>query len=597
MKKRVADILFETLADNGVTQAFCVVGGGAMFLDNALGISTRMKTLFQHHEQACAMAAEAYARYRGLPAVCCVTSGPGGTNALTGVMGAYVDSIPMIVVSGQVRYATTVAESGLNLRRRGEQEFAIVDAVKSMTKYAVMVSDPLDMRREAQKAFDVAMSGRRGPVWLDIPLDVQACMVEEELLRPPLPAPEVPEGGEDEVRAVLDALQGASAPCILAGSGIAGSHLQQPFHAMLEKIRVPVVSAAVVCDVMYRNHPLYFGATGGVGSRSGNLVMQNADVLLVLGCSLGYKQTSFDQQAFAPKARVIMVDVDADEAKKKGLRVDAFLHADLAWFFRAVEKSGRAFSAPPTWLAYCEEVKAYFDVFEGAKGQPCERVDAYDFWKEYARQEGEGALTVLGNSSSIIPRLQSGGELAGQRTFANINCGSMGYDLPAGIGVHVASGRPVTVVTGDGSFMMNMQELQTIVHNRLPVKMVLFSNDGYRGIEQTCRTYFHGCNVGCTPESGISMPYFFAVAAAFGLPYLCCSTNAELAGAVEWLNSQDGPCLLELLQKYDNPPCPVVKSRLGEDGRPCRVELHDMAPFLDRKELARFMFDAGRGGK
>ena len=597
MKKRVADILFDTLADNGVTQVFCVVGGGAMFLDNALGVSPRMKTLFQHHEQACAMAAEAYARYRGIPAVCCVTSGPGGTNALTGVMGAYEDSIPMIVVSGQVRHATTVAESGLKLRRRGEQEFAIVEAVRGMTKYAAMVVNPLDIRMEVQKAFDIAVHGRRGPVWLDIPLDVQSCLVEEEDLTPPLSAPKMLEGREEEVLAVLDTLQKASAPCILAGSGIAGSHLQRRFHAVLEKLCVPVVSAAVLCDVMYRAHPLSFGATGGVGSRCGNLVMQNADVLLVLGCSLGYKQTTFDQQAFAPKAHVIMVDADACEAEKAGLHVETFVHADLAWFFRAVEKSERRVAAPPAWMAYCNRLKAHFDVFEGAKGLPGERVDAYNFWKEYSRQEEGGALTVLGNSSSIIPRLQTGGELVGQRTFANINCGSMGYDLPAGIGVHLASGHPVTVVTGDGSFMMNMQELQTIVHNRLAVKMVLFSNDGYRSIEQTCRTYFNGYNVGCTPETGISMPDFAKVAGAFSLPYRRCSTNAELAGAVAWLKEQDGPCLLELLQKYDNPPCPVVKSRLGEDGRPCRVELHDMFPFLAREELARFMFDAQRGGE
>ena len=597
MKRRVADILFEVLADNGVTQAFCVVGGGAMFLDNALGRSTRVKTLFQHHEQACAMAAEAYARCRGIPAVCCVTSGPGGTNALTGVMGAYVDSIPLIVVSGQVRYATTVAESGLALRRRGEQEFAIVEAAKTMTKYAVMLSDPLDVRMEVQKAFDAAMHGRRGPVWLDVPLDVQSCMVEEEDLTPPLPDLPMQEGRKSQVLAVLEMLRHAAAPCILAGSGIAAGHLQRAFHSMLEKIRVPVVSAAVVCDVMYRQHPLYFGATGGVGSRGGNLVMQNADVLLVLGCSLGYKQTSFDQQAFAPNARVIMVDVDAEEARKTGLHVDTFVHADLAWFFREVEESGGPLAAPQDWLRYCSRVRERFDVFEGARGLPEERVDAYNFWKEYARQEKEDALTVLGNSSSIIPRLQAGEERPGQHTFANINCGSMGYDLPAGTGVQVSSGRAVTVVTGDGSFMMNMQELQTIVHNRLPVKVVLFSNDGYRGIEQTCRTYFNGCNVGCTPESGISMPDFAAVAGAFGLPYRRCATNAELAEAVAWLNRERGPCLLELLQKYDNPPWPVVKSRLGEDGRPCRVQLHDMAPFLDGEELARFMFDGKRGGE
>ena len=597
MKKRVADIIFDTLADNGVKQAFCVVGGGAMFLDNALGISTRIRTLFQHHEQACTMAAEGYARFSEVPAVCCVTSGPGGTNALTGVMGAYEDSIPMLVISGQVRYATTVAESGLKLRRRGEQEFTIVEAVRSMTKYAVMVSNPLDIRMEVQKAFDLAMHGRRGPVWLDIPLDVQSAVVEENDLTPALPAPALLEGSDEDFRLVLDVLRRAEAPCILAGSGISSSHLQNRFYAMLEKIRVPVVSAAVVCDVMYRSHPLYCGATGSVGSRSGNLVMQNADVLLVLGCSLGYKQTTFDQNAFAPHARIIMIDVNADEPRKKGLRVSDFIHADLEWFFRKAEASGRRFSAPAPWISYCANIKGHFDFLQGAKGLPEERVDAYNFWKEYSVQEAADAVTVLGNSSSIIPRIQTGSRLPGQHTYANVNCGSMGYDVPAGIGVQIASGRPITVVTGDGSFMMNLQELQTIVHNGLDIRIVIFSNDGYRGIEQTCKTYFHGYNVGCTPESGISMPDFSRVAEAFGLPFRRCSTNGELGDSVRWLFSRSGACILELCQKYDNPPCPVIKSRLGENGEPCPVRLHDMAPFLEKDELDRFMFDGERGRK
>jgi len=593
MKRRVADIIFETLADNGVTHAFCVVGGGAMYLDNALGISTRIKTLFHHHEQACSMACEGYARVNEIPAICCVTSGPGGTNALTGVMGAYQDSIPMIVISGQVRYATTVAESGLNLRRRGEQEFNIVDTVKTMTKYAKMIIDPCDIKMEVQKAFDIAMHGRRGPVWLDIPLDVQSAMVEEDELTPVLPAPEMIRCTDEDIEAIITALKEAKAPCILAGSAIGSSFLQRKLEAVLEQIRVPVVSAAVACDILYHEHPLYFGSTGGVGTRSGNFVMQNSDVLLVLGCSLGFKQTSFVQEAFAPDAKVIMVDVNPDEAKKRGLRLDAFIHCDVEYILDKLVAEKTSFSAPQAWIDHCLGLKHRFDLYEGAVGQPDDRVNSYNFWKEYVMQEPDDSITVLGNSSCVTPRLQFENQKQGQKTFTNINCGSMGCGLPSSMGAVVAAGRPVVVIDGDGSFMMNLQELQTIKHNNLPVKLVLFANDGYRGITQTCKNYFKGFNVGCTPESGLSMPNFATVISAFGIPNRECHTNGELKENVAWLLAQPSYCVLVIHQMYDNPVAPVIKSRLNEDGSSCPVVLHDMFPFLDKEELQSCMYHKG----
>lgn len=590
MKKRIADIIFDTLADNGVTDAFCVVGGGAMYLNNALGISTRIKTTFNHHEQACAMAAEGYARSKNMPAICCVTSGPGGTNALTGVMGAYEDSIPVIVISGQVRYETTVAESGLNLRRRGEQEFDIIDTVKTMTKYAKMVVNPLEIKREVQKAFDIAMHGRRGPVWLDIPLNVQHAMLEEDDLLPVLPPPSMTTCSAGQFREIVEALKNAKAPCILAGSAIGSCHLQENLLKALEVAQIPTVSAAVACDVLYHEHPLYFGSTGGVGTRCGNLVMQNADVLLVLGCSLGFKQTSFSQDAFAPRAKIIMVDVEPDEAKKKGLRIDTFVHSDVRFILDSIVKEVEVFSATQQWISHCNFLKNKFDLYEGTTDKWNERVNCYNFWKEYTFKEPEDSLTVVGNSSCGTPRIQFENRKSTQKTFTNINCGSMGYGIPAAIGAAVASHKPTVVIDGDGSFMMNLQELQTIVHNKLPVKIVLFSNDGYRGITQTCKAYFKGFNVGCTPESGLSMPNFADVAAAFRLPYKVCETNGDLKESIDWLLSQPGYCVLELYQHFDNPASPVVKSRLNEDGSSCPVVLEDMFPFLDKADLETCMY-------
>lgn len=586
MKKRVADIIFDVLADNGVEQAFCVVGGGAMYLDNALGISTRIKTIFNHHEQACAMAAEGYARYHSgaKPAIVCVTTGPGGTNTLTGVMGAYVDNIPMIVIAGQCRYNTSIPQTGLPLRTRGIQEFDAISTVRKMTKYAKLVIDPREIKREVQKAYDIAMNGRRGPVWLDVPQDVQSAEVEEsELLEVEAPLPEIMPAG-DKIGEFTRLLSESKRPVILAGSAIRAADCSDTFRHFLERVKVPVVGACVQPDVFYHGHPLYCGSEGTVGTRAGNIVLQSADLVIVVGAALSFIETGFVQKNFAPNAQVVMVNVDEYEPLKPGLHVELFIHAELKMFFMALQSF--CYKAPDDWLLRVEKVKRHFDLFEGAEGLDVTtgRVNSYDFWKEYRRQEPSEGLTVLGNNSGVSPRLQNGCAQACQRTFANVNCGSMGWDVPASIGVAVASGRPVTLVTGDGSFMMNLQELATIAHNRLPIRIVVFSNDGYNGIRQTCKNYFGGRNVGCDAESGIGFPDFRKLAEAFGLPYRECSCNAEISGAIEWLNGQSSSAFLLVRQKYDNPPVPRVVSRLRADGTSEPAWLQDMFPFLDDAE-------------
>lgn len=587
MKKRVADIIMDTLADNGVTQAFCVVGGGAMYLDNALGIHPRIKTIFNHHEQACAMAAEGYARYSHVPALCCVTTGPGGTNTLTGVMGAYVDNIPMIVISGQCRYNTTVAEAGLPLRQRGIQEFNIVDTVKTMTKYAKMVIDPLEIKREVQKAYDIAMSGRRGPVWLDIPQNVQSALVEEDDLLSPEAAPLEVSASSECLKKTVEILREAKRPVIMAGSAVRSSGVWKDFLNFLENFKIPVVGACVQPDVLYHEHPLYCGSSGSVGTRAGNFILQNADVLLVLGAALNFAETGFVQENFAPNAHVIMVNVDAAEPLKPGLHVKTFVHSDLKRFFDAL-KNEKVF-APKTWFDYVHMICDKFDLFEAAEDDNRERVNSYNFWKIYNQREPENNITVLGNNSGVSPRLQNGMNKPGQRTIANINCGSMGYDVPAAIGAARAAERSVVLVTGDGSFMMNMQELQTIVHYQLPVKIVLFANDGYNGIRQTCKNYFGGKLVGCDKESGVSFPSFEKLSEAFGFPYYRCGCNIELADSIEWLLAQPSYALLEVAQKYENPPQPRVVSRLRDDGTSEPACLQDMFPFLDGDLITSLM--------
>lgn len=586
MKKRVADIIMDTLADNGVEQAFCVVGGGAMYLNNALGITKRIKTIFNHHEQACAMAAEGYAKIKqNKPALVCVTTGPGGTNTLTGVMGAYLDSVPMIVISGQCRYNTSVPETGLPLRSRGVQEFNIVDTVKTMTKYSKMVIDPLEIKREVQKAYDIAMSGRRGPVWLDIPQNVQNAMVEESDLYDI--EPEKAFNFDCKIEEVVTLLKNANRPVVFVSGGIRTSGQYSLFLKLLEKWRLPVIGGCVQPDVMYRDFPLYFGSSGTVGTRCGNIILQKADVILTLGASLTFNETGFVQENFAPNAKIIMLNIDKAESKKPGLRINTFVCADLKDFL--YQGLSYAFSAPSKWIDFCNEIKNRFDVFEGAVNDDNGKVDSYNFWREYSKQEPANNITVLGNNSGVSPRLQTGNKTFAQRTVANINCGSMGYDVPAALGAAVAVGGQTVLVTGDGSVMMNLQELQTIKHYNLPVKIVIFSNDGYNGIRQTCKNYFNGLNVGCDYDSGISFPDFEKIANTFGFKNRVCHTNAEIQECLQWLFAQSGQAILIVEQKHENPPVPRVVSRLRADGTSEPAWLQDMYPFLDKSELDELM--------
>lgn len=587
MKKRVADIIINTLADCGLEQAFCVVGGGSMYLDNALGISKRIKTIFNHHEQACAMAAEGYARYTtDKPALVCVTSGPGGTNTLTGVYGAYVDSIPMIVVSGQCRYNTSVLDAGLPLRCRGVQEFNIVDTVKTMTKYSKMVINPLEIKREVQKAYDIAMNRRRGPVWLDIPQNVQNTMVEEDDLLPVLPPPEMIKADKETVGSVKSLLKNAKRPVVLAGSGLRYSGNFDAFLKMLENVRIPVVNAGSQPDLLYRNHPLCAGAEGLTGQRAGNFVLQNADVVLVLGASLTFTETGWVQENFAPKAHVIMVNVDEFEPKKPGLHVETFVHADLKDFFGQMD--GFTCSASEEWLSYAEKVKEKFDPFEGAGELNDGKVNPYSFWQEYAQKADRNAITCLGNSSSIGGWLRHGNKENGHRSFVNVNCGSMGDDITLATGVAAAAKRSVLIQTGDGSIMMNLQELATILHNKLPVKIVVFSNGGYNALRNTFKNYFNGVKVGCDQES-LTFPDFEKVAAAFGFPYRKCSTNKDLSAALDWLLNQAGFAFLEVEQSFDAVKAPCVISKLRSDGTSDPAWLQDMSPFIDRDEFKALM--------
>ena len=588
MKKRVADIIVETLINSGIDTCFMVVGGGAMYLDNALGINDGIKKIFNHHEQASSMAAEAYARYSGRMAAVCVTSGPGATNAITGVMGAWQDSLPMIVLSGQVRYEISVEKSGLDLRYRGIQEFEIIPSVKNMTKYAKKIINPLAIKKELKKAIFLANDGRRGPVWLDVPQDIQSCVVEENDLY------QVDDIDFDKKKIdyseLIELLNNSKRPCIVAGSGIRSANVYNSFLCFLEKVKIPVLGGSFFADALYEEHNLYYGACGQIGPRTGNFIVQNADVILVLGNSMGFRLTGFNQDGFAKKAKIIMVDIDENESKKPGLRVFKYIKRDLRDFFDEINDLNISIKANDEWIDYCNSLKLRFTPYESINNISYdERVNSYYFWKIFSKYEEEDSILALGNNSANSSKLQIGIKKRNQRVLTNYTCGSMGYDLPAAIGAAIASNKKVYCMTGDGSIMMNLQELQTIKYYDLPINIVIFENGGYGAIRQTSNNFFSGFYVGCTKETGISFPDFAEVAKTFGFEYIKCSKNNELENSIKKLINSKNRVLLEVSQKYDDPITPKVMSRVGADGKLLTPSIQDMYPFIEEDELKELM--------
>lgn len=594
MRRRVADVVVDVLIENGITDCFSLVGGGAMHLNNAMVINEKLNIIYNHHEQACAMAATSYARLKGEMAAVCVTSGPGGLNTLNGVQGAWVDNIPMIVISGHPRIATTIASTGLNLRCRGVQENDIVDMVKNITKYAKLVIDPLSIREEVQKAIYYAMEGRRGPVWIDIPLDVQGAYVETEELSSWNLMKVEEQGHQEELKWLVGVLKSAECPCILTGSAIRTANAIELFRKFVEKVQIPIVGGSLRADICYNEQELYFGMSGSIGPRAGNFILQNADVILVLGNSLSFSQTGFNQEAFAPSAKIIMVDVQADEAKKPGLHIERLIHVEIKKFFEEYLKLEETVQASQVWVNYCKYIKGYFPAFEALenygelKGE--ERVPALLFWKRFLSKTQDDALIALGNSSCIHGVLQEGINKPEQRIIVNYNCGSMGDDLPAAIGMAEASKKMIYCVTGDGSVMLNIQELQTISYHKYPIKICVFINNGYGAIRQTCTNFFNGTYTGCDENSGISFPNFIGLAEACGIKGKHCENIDMLDESIDWLIAQQDACLLLINERIDEIRGPKIESKMLANGQFITPALHDMSPFIDEETIQKLMF-------
>ncbi|OIQ88012.1 acetolactate synthase large subunit [mine drainage metagenome] len=588
---KLSDYVAQKVVDLGVRHVFMVTGGGAMHLNHSLGTHPDIECIFNHHEQACAIGAEAYYRLSNRLPLVNVTSGPGGTNAITGVYGAFVDSIGMVVISGQVKWETTVRSTGLPLRQYGDQELDIEELVRPVTKYAAMVTDPQTIRYHLEKAFYLARAGRPGPCWLDIPLNVQASKIDPEGLVgfDPGVLDEPWKGANNACisQEIFTKIQAAKRPVVLVGSGVRLSGQHEAFLALIDKLGIPVVTAWNAHDALWNTHPYYAGRPGTIGDRAGNFVVQNADLLLILGSRLNIRQVSYNWQSFAREAYKIWIDIDALELQKPSVRPDMPIQADLKDLIPAL--AAAPYPGPTAdhsnWLDWSKErMRRYPIVRPEYWDNP--RINPYCFMHTLFEQLEEDQIVVTGNGSACVVSFQAAEIKRGQRLWTNSGCATMGYDLPASIGAHKASGgKSIVCLAGDGSIMMNLQELQTIVGNGLPIKIFILNNSGYVSIFQTHRNFFNGVEVGGGPKSGVNFPDFGKLSLAFGFPYQRAETHADLVSAIRQTLTQSGPAVCEIVIDENQIFSPKLGAKQLPDGRIVSPPLEDLSPFLPREEL------------
>ncbi len=591
MKIKIARFIADFLAERGVEHVFTVTGGGAMHLNDAFGHHERLRCVYNHHEQASAIAAEGYTRLTGRIAAVCVTSGPGGTNALTGVLGGWLDSIPMFVVSGQVKRETTIHATSLPLRQLGDQEFDIVSCVRPMTKYAAIVWDPNEIAYQLEKAWYLCRSGRGGPVWLDVPLDVQAATVETDTLRHfderEVRDAEVPRYDPLFSDLILRRIREAKRPVLFVGSGVRLAGAQEEFVRLAEALRIPVVTAWNAHDLLWDEHPLYCGRPGTIGTRGGNFVVQNADCLLVLGSRLNIRQISYNYKDFAPDAFKIVVDIDRNELYKPTVRADLPVWADLrdviSGLLECGPESSRT-SGHEAWLAWARKTDARYPAVLPAYYDDPNGLNPYVFVREFSEGWREDETVVCGNGSACVVTFQAAVVKRHTRFFANSGCAAMGYGFPAAIGACVAQGgRRVVCIDGDGSFQMNLQELQTVVYNRLNLKIVYLNNNGYHSIRQTQTNLFQPPLVGVCDGNGLSFPDAERIAAAYGIPFMRVTKGSEIGPMLRFME-QEGPVFCEVVVDPAQNFAPKLSSRVLPDGRIVSPPIDDMFPFLDRGE-------------
>ncbi|MDE7179355.1 MAG: thiamine pyrophosphate-binding protein [Lachnospiraceae bacterium] len=598
MKIKVAKYISEFFVSKGVTDMFMITGGAAMHLNDAFGHQDGLKITYNHHEQACTIAAEGYTRETGKIAPVCVTGGPGGTNAITGVFGAYVDSIPMFVVTGQAKRETTIWSTGLPLRQLGDQEVQITDAVRTMTKYAKMITDPRSIRKEMEKAWFLMLNGRQGPVWLDIPGDVASAMVETDDLEAFDQQAYIDENwasfnqenpvyDKKDTEYLLDRVSKAKRPVILAGTAIRHANQQDKFINSVEKLGIPVVTAWDAHDIIWDEHPLYCGRPGTVGTRAGNFIIQNADLLIVLGCRMNIRMIGYNFGDFGKNAYKIVVDIDDAELHKPTVHVDYPIHADLRDVLEDINKSDyQRNEEHQEWVDWCRNLNKKYPATLPEYYNDENGLNPYVFMTEFFKELNEDESIVCGNGSACVVTFQAAMIKRKQRLYTNSGCAAMGYGFPAAVGACVA--RPekrIICIDGDGSFMMNIQELQTVVFNKLNMKIFLLNNNGYHSIRQTQTNLFKGQPyVGIGGGYGLSIPDFSKVIPAFDIPYYRIDSLENIHDKMNEVLNTEGPVFCEVFVDWHQEFAPKSSSKVLPSGKIVSAAVDDMAPFLDREE-------------
>ncbi|HEY3855326.1 MAG TPA: thiamine pyrophosphate-binding protein [Verrucomicrobiae bacterium] len=600
--KRVADYIFDHLAETGTKHVFLLTGGGAMFLNDALARCSQLQYVCGHHEQALAMAAEAYARVSGRTGVLSVTTGPGGINALNGVFGAFADSVPMLVISGQVKLETCLASYQLpKLRQLGDQEVDIIRMASGITKYAVLVTDPKTIRYHLEKALHLTQAGRPGPCWIDIPVDVQSAMIDPESLQGFDSAKEEPPIDQAALTAacrdIVAKIKNAKRPVIMPGSGVHLAGALKQFETVVAKLGIPVVQAWTAPDLVPWDDPHYCGRASSIGDRAGNFSVQNADLLLVLGSRLNIRQISYNWKDFAKNAYKIQVDVDPAELDKPTVKPDMPVVANLRDFLpeltRQIDAAKFDGRTHADWLAWCRKRVARYPVVT-EKQRAAVPIASYNFLDVLIKKLSARDIIVCANATASVVPFQVAQLKRGMRMFANSGSASMGYDFPASIGAAVAGdGRRVICLAGEGSGQLNIQELQTIKHYQFPIKIFVLNNDGYLSMRLTQGGFFKGNFIGESPRSGISFPDYVKVATAYGL-HAFRIEGADFASKVDEFLALPGPALCEVMLDPNQGFEPRLSSRQLPDGKIVTASFEDMAPFLSREELAENMIDPAK---
>jgi acetolactate synthase-1/2/3 large subunit len=584
---RVADYIADFIFKQGVRDIFLVSGGGIMFLTDGLAKNKGLKFICNHHEQASAMAAVAYAKYTNNLGVAYITTGCGGTNAMTGLLNGWQDSIPCLFISGQVKRANTTRNSGLKLRQFGVQEADIIQLVEPLTKYAVMVNEPEKIAYHLEKAVYLAKSGRPGPVWLDIPLDVQGAMVDESKLTRFNPTDEMMDIKKSLTNEELSELQAlldkSERPIIVAGQGIRLSETINTFRDFVKSHNIPVVSSYLGVGVLPTNDDHYIGCIGAKGTRAGNFAIQNSDLVLVLGSHLSVSSIGYEAKKFARDAKVIVVDIDSVEHRKDLVRIDFFINIELKEFFNHAVKLKIA--NDKNWLDKCRRWKLMWPVCLPEYALE-DKVNLYYFVDRLSKKMPADAVVISDAGSAFYATTQAINLKSGQRYITSGGQAEMGYTTPACIGVSVArKGREVLGITGDGSFQMNIQEMQTIIYNKLPIKLFVWNNNGYLSIRATQSKFFEQRLVGTDSSSGVSFPNLKKVADCYGLKYFIINNSSEVDSVIDQILAYDGPVLCEVMCNSAQEIKPTISSVRKEDGSMVSRPMEDMYPFLPREEF------------